>query len=348
MSPGERVQSLTERYSIAVITLDDAIFREMRRLPSRSFRAMLASTESQIKTLIDDSDVHAIILDLECIREGPVDALEVLQEMRRLREDLIVVAITGSPNSELPLLASRSGADHFFLKPVNCDELHTVLLQTWEKRALQSEGQWLLDQVENKGAFCSLIGGSDAMRRLYQGIKAVAESNANVVIRGESGVGKELVARAIVETGSRRDKPYVCLNCAALPEALMESELFGYERGAFTGADSAKPGMIEMADGGTLFLDEITTLHHGLQSKLLRVLPERSISASSRLPMMTWKTWFEKASFARISITASTLFRSRSRLCASAKVTSRCWRSTFFACIAPPIKNHSSNSSQKS
>jgi len=277
MSPGERVQSLTERYSIAVITLDDAIFREMRRALSRSFRAVLASTESQIKTLIDDSDVHAIILDLECIREGPVDALEVLQEMRRLREDLIVVAITGSPNSELPLLASRSGADHFFLKPVNCDELNAVLLQTLEKRALQSEGQWLLDQVENKGAFCSLIGGSDAMRRLNQGIKAVAESNANVVIRGESGVGKELVARAIVETGSRRDKPYVCLNCAALPEALMESELFGYERGAFTGADSAKPGMIEMADGGTLFLDEITTLHHGLQSKLLRVLQEKSV-----------------------------------------------------------------------
>jgi len=138
MSPGERVQSLTERYSIAVITLDDAIFREMRRALSRSFRAMLASTESQIKTLIDDSDVHAIILDLECIREVPVDALEVLQEMRRLREDLIVVAITGSPNSELPLLASRAGADHFFLKPVNCDELHAVLLQSLEKRALQS------------------------------------------------------------------------------------------------------------------------------------------------------------------------------------------------------------------
>jgi two-component system response regulator PilR (NtrC family) len=277
MSPGERMQSLTERYSIAVITLDDAIFREMRRALSRSFRTTLASTESQIKTLIDDSDVHAIILDLECIKEGPVDALEVLQEMRRLREDLIVVAITGSSNSELPLLASRSGADHFFVKPVDCDELRAVLLETLEKRALQSEGQWLLDQVENKAAFCSLIGGSDAMRRLYQGIKAVAQSNANVVIRGESGAGKELVARAIVETGSRQTNPYICLNCAALPEALIESELFGYERGAFTGADTAKPGLIEMADTGTLFLDEITTLHPGLQSKLLRVLQEKSV-----------------------------------------------------------------------
>lgn len=135
----------------------------------------------------------------------------------------------------------------------------------------------MLDLVESKAAFCGLIGGSDGMRRVYQAIEAVADSNANVVVRGESGVGKELVARAIVETGLRRDKPFVCLNCSALPETLVESELFGYERGAFTGADSAKPGMIEMAHSGTLFLDEITTLQNGLQSKLLRVLQERSV-----------------------------------------------------------------------
>ncbi len=253
------------------------MFREMRRALSPSFRATLASTESQIKTLIDDPDVHGIVLDLESIGDQAADGIEVLQEMRRLRDDLIMVAITGSSGSELPLMANRAGADHFFLKPVDCGELRTLLLETLEKRALQSEGQWLLDQVENKAAFCSLIGGSEAMRKVYQAIEAVAESNASVVIRGESGVGKELVARAIVETGSRHDRPYVCLNCSALPETLMESELFGYEKGAFTGADGAKPGMIEMAHTGTLFLDEITTLDHGLQSKLLRVLQERSV-----------------------------------------------------------------------
>lgn len=277
MSAGERLQSLSERYSIAVITLEEQMFREMRRALAPSFHATLASTEAQIKTLIDDPDVHGIVLDLESIGEGAVDAIEVLDEMRRLREDLIMVAITDSINSELPLMASRAGADHFFLKPVDCADLRTVLLQTVERRALQFEGKWLLDQVENKAAFCSLIGGSEAMRRVYQAIEAVADSNASVVIRGESGVGKELVARAIVETGLRHDKAYICLNCSALPETLIESELFGYERGAFTGADSAKPGMIEMANDGTLFLDEITTLHHGLQSKLLRVLQERSV-----------------------------------------------------------------------
>ena len=273
----ERPQTATERYSIAIITLDEAMFREMRRALSPSFRTTMASTESQIKTLIDDPDIHGIVLDLECIGEGAADGVEVVQEMRRLRDDVIMVAITESTSSELPIMASQAGADHFFLKPVDGAQLRTLLLQTLEKRALQFEGQWLLTQVESKAAFCGLIGGSEAMRKIYQAIEAVAHSNASVVIRGESGVGKELVARAIVETGARRDKPYVCLNCSALPETLMESELFGYERGAFTGAESAKPGMIELAHAGTLFLDEITTLDHGLQSKLLRVLQERSV-----------------------------------------------------------------------
>jgi DNA-binding NtrC family response regulator len=277
LDPVDRRQSSAERYSIAVITLEEQTFREMRRALAPSFRATLASTESQIKTLIDDPDLHGIVLDLESIGNEAADGVEVLQEMRRLRDDLIMVAITGSTSSDLSLQATQAGADHFFLKPVDGGQLRTLLLQTVEKRALQFEGRWLLDQVENRAAFCGLIGGSDAMRKVYQAIEAVAGSNASVVIRGESGVGKELVAQAIVQSGERRAQPYVCLNCSALPETLMESELFGYEKGAFTGADSAKPGMIELAHRGTLFLDEITTLHHGLQSKLLRVLQERSV-----------------------------------------------------------------------
>jgi transcriptional regulator with PAS, ATPase and Fis domain len=115
------------------------------------------------------------------------------------------------------------------------------------------------------------------MQRVYQAVQAVADSATTVVLRGESGTGKELVAQAITQCGRRRDKPYVCLNCSALPESLIESELFGYEKGAFTGADSGKAGLIESAHGGTLFLDEITTLGHNLQSKLLRVLQERVV-----------------------------------------------------------------------
>jgi DNA-binding NtrC family response regulator len=274
---GPRPRPSSERYSIAAITLEEQAFREMRHELADSFRVTLASTESQIKLLIDDSEMHGIVVDLESIGDQPGDGIDVISEIRRLRSDLILVAITKSTSSELPLQASQAGADHFFLKPVDCEQLRSVLLQTLEKRALQSEGQWLLDQVANKSAFCELIGGSEPMRKVYQAIEAVAGSNASVVIRGESGVGKELVARAIVQCGERSDRPYICLNCSALPETLMESELFGYERGAFTGADGAKAGMIELAHQGTLFLDEITTLDHGLQSKLLRVLQERSV-----------------------------------------------------------------------
>ena len=273
----DRSLPVAERYSVAIVTLDEAMFRDMRRALTPNFRVNLASTESQIKTLIDDADTQGIVLDLDSIGDGAADGIEVLQEMRRLRDDLIMVAITASTGSELSLQASQAGADHFFLKPVDAEQLRTVLLQTLEKRALQFEGQWLVEQIENRSAFCGLIGGSEAMRKVYRAIEAVADSNASVVISGESGVGKELVAQAIVQCGERRDKPYVCLNCSALPEGLIESELFGYEKGAFTGADSAKPGLIELAHTGTLFLDEITTLNLGLQSKLLRALQERSV-----------------------------------------------------------------------
>jgi len=277
MPPSDNHLPAADRHSIAIITLAEDMFREMRRELSPAFRVKLASDEEQIKGLIDDLDVHGIVLDLESIGDGPADAIDVLVEIRRLREDLILVAITESTSSELPLQATQAGADHFFLKPVDGEQLRVLLLQTIEKRALQFEGQWLLQQVENRSAFAGLIGGSEAMRKVYRAIEAVAGSNANVVIRGESGVGKELVAHAIVQTGERRDQPYICLNCSALPESLIESELLGYEKGAFTGADTAKPGMIEAAHAGTLFLDEITTLNHGLQSKLLRVLQDRMV-----------------------------------------------------------------------
>jgi transcriptional regulator with PAS, ATPase and Fis domain len=139
------------------------------------------------------------------------------------------------------------------------------------------EGRRVVQQLESKSAFCSLIGASSAMQKLYQTIQAVADSNTTVLLRGESGTGKELIASAIVQSSDRAAQPYISLNCSALPESLIESELFGYEKGAFTGADTARAGLVESAQNGTLFLDEITTLNPGLQSKLLRVLQERVV-----------------------------------------------------------------------
>jgi DNA-binding NtrC family response regulator len=274
---GDANRAGAEQYSIVIVTGKETSFPAIRRHLAPTFRTALASTEAQIQAAVHDPGVHGIVFDLDCIGEGAADGIEVVQEIRKLREDIALVAITESANSEIPLKASQAGADEFFVTPMDFGQLCDLLLGAIEKRALQSEGRWLVHQVESKSAFCGLIGGSEVMQKIYQAIQAVADSNASVLLRGESGVGKELVAHAIVQSGSRQDKPFVCLNCSALPESLIESELFGYERGAFTGAEGAKPGLIEMAHGGTLFLDEITTLNQSLQSKLLRVLQDRLV-----------------------------------------------------------------------
>jgi len=265
-----------ERYTLAVIT-DDDLYPEIRRHLGQGLRTVLASTENEIKNVLEQAELHAILFNLDCIGDGAVDGLDVLAEIRKIRDDVVLVAFTRSNSRTIPLKASQAGADEFFLHPLNYEELKIVLQRAIEKRALELEGRRMIQQAEEKSAFCGLVGASPAMQKIYQAVEAVARSGASVVLRGESGVGKELVANAIVQCSDRAGEPFVALNCSAVPETLMESELFGYERGAFTGADSAKPGLIEEANGGTVFLDEITTLNFSLQSKLLRVLQERTV-----------------------------------------------------------------------
>jgi len=269
--------SSVERYSLAVITDDPEPFPEIHKELGGKFHTSLVATDSEIKNALEQSSLHAILFDLDCIGDGPSDGLDVLAEIRKLRDDVVIVAFTKSNSRSIPLKASQAGADEFFLFPLKYDELKIVLLRAIDKRALELEGRWIVQQVESGAAFYGLIGSSSAIQKVYQAVEAVAHTNASVVLRGESGVGKELIAKAIVQCSERADKPFVALNCSALPETLMESELFGYERGAFTGADAAKPGLIELAHTGTVFLDEITTLNPSLQSKLLRVLQERSV-----------------------------------------------------------------------
>ena len=267
----------TDRYLLAIITDEGGFYPDVHRHMGSEFRTVLSSTEDEIKKILEEPELHAVLFDLDCIEGGPADGLEVLEEMRRVRDDVVFAVFTKSVQRSIPLKASQAGADEFFLFPLNYEELKIVLSRAIEKRALELEGRRVILQAESKTAFFGLVGGSAAMQSVYQSVEALAGTNASVVVRGESGVGKELVARAIVQCGCRADKPYICLNCSALPESLMESELFGYEKGAFTGADEPKPGLIELAHGGTLFLDEITTLNPGLQSKLLRVLQERTV-----------------------------------------------------------------------
>ena len=266
-----------ERYSLAVITDDEELYAEVRKRLGDELRISLADTENEIKQVLERTELHAVVFDLDCIGDGPPDGIDVLEQIRKVRDDIVIVAITRTNSRTIPLKASQAGADEFFIYPLKYDELKIVLQRAIEKRALELEGRRLIQQAEVGTAFYGLIGSSEAMQRVYQAIAAVARTNASVVLRGESGVGKELIANAIVQCSDRADKPFVALNCSALPDTLMESELFGYEKGAFTGADSPKPGLIELAHTGTVFLDEITTLNPNLQSKLLRVLQERSV-----------------------------------------------------------------------
>ncbi len=266
-----------ERYSLAVITDDKELYPEIRKHLGGQLHTSLATTEDEIKSVLEQPDLHAVLFHLDCVGNGPSDGLDVLEEIRKIREDVVLLAFTKSSSRTIPLRASQAGADEFFLYPLNFDELKIVLNRAIEKRALELEGRRAIQQVESKSAFCGLVGSSLAIQKVYAAVEAVAGTNASVVLRGESGVGKELVAKAIVQCSDRAEKPFVALNCSALPDTLMESELFGYEKGAFTGADTPKPGLIELAHTGTVFLDEITTLNPSLQSKLLRVLQERSV-----------------------------------------------------------------------
>ena len=265
-----------ERHLVAVVSDEPEHYRAIRDHLGDTFRISHARNEDEIQKVFENADVHAVLFDLDCVGDGAADGLEVLEEMRRLRDDLVLAAFTRTTQRTLPLKSAQAGADELFLVPLNFEELKIVLLRAMGKRALELEGRRVIAQAEQKVSFCGLVGGSAAMQKVYGSVEAVANTNASVLIRGESGVGKELIARAVVQCSERAGEAYICLNCSALPENLIESELFGYEKGAFTGADGAKPGLIELAHGGTLFLDEITTLNPHLQSKLLRVLQERT------------------------------------------------------------------------
>ena len=209
--------------------------------------------------------------DLDGISEG----LAVVEAARSMRPAVPVVVITGSDSKETALEAVGRGAYGFFGKPFDSAEVGHIVRQAARVRRLEAEILLLRESLGARRGFGHLIGSSAALERVVRQGRAVAETNATVLLAGENGTGKEIVARAIHEESPRRDAPFVAVSCAALPESLVESELFGHERGAFTGAASARKGRFELADGGTLFLDEIGELSQAIQVKLLRVLQER-------------------------------------------------------------------------
>jgi DNA-binding NtrC family response regulator len=266
-----------ERNKVALLTKDQLSIPEAQQVFGRAFHFHCCSNTDEFLALDGDHSFAACIIDIDTADLSPQAGLERLQQLRQRSMDLVIVALTRSGNRHVRLKVQEYHADEFFVVPLDFQELRSTLERALEKRSVEIENRLLKKQISARYSYGELVGGSEAMRSVYDAIERVAQSSTTILLRGESGTGKELVAREIIKAGPRRDKPYICLNCAALPENLIEAELFGHEKGAFTGAHAARAGHIEEAHTGTLFLDEIATLPLSLQTKLLRVLEERSV-----------------------------------------------------------------------
>lgn len=228
--------------------------------------------------LLQESELDILLLGLPIPSGALSKCLELLARLDASEEiDTLVILLSGEDKKTTALKVIDAGAYDYFLKPLDTDVLRVLIERAIEKLHIQRENRILRDEVRRKSGLGDLLGSTDAMNHVFESIRRVARSASTVVIRGESGTGKELVARSIHENSPRKARSFISVNCAALPESLMEAELFGYERGAFTGAVAMKEGRIEMADHGSLFLDEIATLTPALQTKLLRVLEDHAV-----------------------------------------------------------------------
>ena len=243
-------------------------------IASWGFEVQAAEDGRQTIDLIKSFEPHVLLLDLKMpFKNG----LEVLSEIRQLGLPIATIVISGEGDIPEAVQAVKLGAYDYLRKPIDPPRLRTMLTNLCRHLTVDEENRRLRMRLMNTGQLGPLIGQSLAMRRVMALVEQAAPTTASLIILGESGTGKEMVARTIHELSPRRSGPYVAVNCAALPETLLESELFGHERGAFTGADQRRSGCFELAQGGTLLLDEIGEMKPELQAKLLRVLEERKL-----------------------------------------------------------------------
>jgi DNA-binding NtrC family response regulator len=240
------------------------------QLLSSGFDVDKAATAEEGLRIVDRADL--VLTDLKLPN---MDGLQFLSLIRRQNAQVPVLMMTAFGSVETAVEAMKSGATDFLLKPFSLDHLMQIVNKALEVRALRDENRKLKAELGRRYEFDNIVGRSEPMQEIFAAIERVAPTRATVLLAGESGVGKDLIARAIHFHSPRRDRPMVKINCTAIPENLMESELFGYEKGAFTGASTTKPGKFEQADTGTVFLDEIGDVPAAIQVKLLRILQER-------------------------------------------------------------------------
>ena len=266
---------MNDRIKILVVDDDDS-GREALTMLLRSvgYEVASAATGESALDLIDILQYQVIVSDLFLPDKS---GLDILQHVQKVSPSTELIVVTGHASAQTAVRAMKEGAFDYITKPIDFDELKIVVAKALEKQRLLSENVFLRSQLKGRFEFSNIIGCSPAMNLVFERMNRIVKTDSAVLVSGESGTGKELVARALHYNGTRREKPFVAVNCSAIPETLLESELFGHVRGAFTGAILDKPGKFEAANHGTIFLDEIGALPLHLQAKLLRVLQEHEV-----------------------------------------------------------------------
>ncbi len=264
-----------QKHNILVVDDEKNILKVVATTLGKESYAVDTARSSEEAIEKFDSDTHDLIItDLKLPGKG---GMELLEYVKSRNPQIPVIMITAFGTIENAVEAMRKGAFNYLTKPVNPDELLTVVKEVLEKYDLKRENIALKSELKQKYSFNSIVGKSALMQDVFSTIRVVAKTQSNVLIAGESGTGKELVARAVHYASDRAEGPFVTIDCAAIPHEIMESELFGHEKGSFTGAHERKTGLLEHANNGTVFLDEIGDLDLNLQKKLLRFLQEREV-----------------------------------------------------------------------
>ncbi len=258
---------------ILIVDDEEVVCRSCTRILTEAGHEVESTLDGQSALQkVAEGHYDVVILD---IMMPKISGLEILQAIKEEHPDVDVVMVTGLSQIETAVLSMKLGAFDYLSKPFDPDELVMVIDRALERRRLLRENLQLRDEVSSKYSFENIVGSSPKMQSVYRLVAKCAPTNSTVLLRGESGTGKEIIARAIHYNSLRKDRPFVAVDCNSLSENLLESELFGHVKGAFTGAIVAKKGLFEVADGGTLFLDEIGNIPPSMQAKLLRVIQER-------------------------------------------------------------------------
>jgi DNA-binding NtrC family response regulator len=262
--------TLAQQWSLLVVSEDSGALQAIAdSLTTRGYRVLTAAGGSVALPLLARDTVHVVLTDLKMRR---VSGLDLLREAHAIDPDIAVIMMSRFGSIASAVEAMRCGAYDYLTKPIDLHKLDLVVQRALAQHEMSAEVRVLGQRLDSESGFENIIGTSSAMRHIYRTIIQVAASAGTILLAGESGTGKELIARAIHRNSPRQHKPFIALNCAAFSEGLLENELFGHERGAFTGANEQKRGLFELADGGVLFLDEIGEISLTTQVKLLRVL----------------------------------------------------------------------------